>query len=214
MPTSRTLQAWCPRCGGRIHEHTADWRCARCDFKLPAFRDGQRRDIEDIEREVQNILDEIAAAKGAPAEKPQPAPADPLDPRQTPENNIGPATDNGALARFEPAYALLKAIQESQDRPYRRLKRFKREFTRTLTALTGISTPSDPLFDTNTYSSLADSAAAVPRNISITAWNETELKSPPFLFVGDIVDSLQYARYPDLRKRLLADQKLFRRPGT
>ena len=127
MPTSRTLQAWCPRCGGRIHEHTADWRCARCDFKLPAFRDGQRRDIEDIEREVQNILDEIAAAKGAPAEKPQPAPADPL-----------------VDSRHFPRYT-------SPDIP-----------------------------------------AATQAN--------------------DL--ALQYAHYPDLRKRLLADQKLFRRPGT
>ncbi|HOC54198.1 MAG TPA: topoisomerase C-terminal repeat-containing protein [Verrucomicrobiota bacterium] len=60
MGSSGILEVWCPQCGGPIHEHTGEWRCAKCDFKLPAFRNGQRRDAEDIEREVRNIAAEIA----------------------------------------------------------------------------------------------------------------------------------------------------------
>ena len=235
MAPPRILQAYCPQCGGRIQEHPADWRCARCDFKLSAFRSGERRDIEDVEREVQNIADEIAGAERTIATQVPFAPEDTQPVLAATETTPEPPRDHAALARLEPAYALLKTIQESRDGAKRRLKRFRREFIPTLTAIAGTADPKDPFFDNPDHSPLADSAAALLRCISIDAWNETELKHPPFPFIGDIVDSrtcprvpapdlrtateanqlaIQYARYPDLKKRLLADQRTIRKANT
>ena len=175
--------------------------------------------------EFVNLLEMVLPMAGAP------------EVRQRIEKNIQIGKNNLATATLEPAYALLKAIQDSRDDPRTRLKRFLRDFTKAIAAITddpaSSPKPGGSLRGTEAYSKLLDSAAVVLRGISVDAWNFVQLESPPldaWFLGGDIRTdlksircpdtatalaaielALKHAQAPDFRQRLLDDQNTMRR---
>ncbi|HVT04953.1 MAG TPA: hypothetical protein VHL58_16440 [Thermoanaerobaculia bacterium] len=120
-----------------------------------------------------------------------------IDLRQRIEKNIVTLTGNVSFKQLEPAYAVLSALQASTEHPSIRLQRFRTE------AASLIATFSESMRESEAYSELLDSAAIVLRGISLDSWNTHDDFG---LAVEATKVALHYARDPDLRGRLSADQ--------
>src|SRR5262249_24569602 len=125
-----------------------------------------------------------------------------IDLRQQIEKNISTLSGNLAFKKLEPAYALLKTLQESTAHPSSRLETFTRG---AMPAIDGAVAKLPPGSDD--ANELFDSAAIVLRGISLEAWN-THQDRTTAVAANEL--ALKLARGAELKARLLEDQATLR----
>jgi len=121
-----------------------------------------------------------------------------IDLRRQIEKNIGILTGNFTFKQLEPVYVILKALQDSGERPSVRLNRFVRE---AVPAISKISTGA--IAGTDDQAELVNAAAIVLRGIALASWN-THQDMPTALAATQL--ALEYARDKELKRRLDADE--------
>ena len=165
--------------------------------------------------------------------------ADSVEVRKRIEENIQIGKSNLKNQEHESFYAMLKSIQESKDSPSARLAKFKRGVIPALVKVTGISGFSEThgflSANTENFKELLDSAAIILRNISIDAWNQTEVVDlRPWYMRGmggirtDITRApapdkitaisandlaIKFAQSPNLKRRLAEDKATLQQAG-
>jgi hypothetical protein len=113
------------------------------------------------------------------------------------EENIAAWKRLASLKVLEPVFALLTAIQDSSEIPSVRLYRFRNQAIRAISkAIVGIVGSDD-------HWALVDSAAAVLRGVSLSAWNGHQ-DTPTALAANELAS--KYAHDTALRSRLIQDQ--------
>jgi hypothetical protein len=111
--------------------------------------------------------------------------------------NIATLTGNLTFKQLEPAYEILKAIQDSRELPSVRFERFRSE------AVPALAKASTGMAGSEKHTELWDGAASVLRDLSLASWNDHK-DLPTAVSAIDL--ALIYARSGDLRQRLIGDQ--------
>jgi hypothetical protein len=131
--------------------------------------------------------------------------ANSIELRQQIEKNIGVLSGFIADKKLEPAYALLKSIQDSKEHPRTRLERFTHEV---VNLLNGVSAGLP--HSSNSRNQLFDSAAIVLRGISLDAWNANQDRATA---VAANELAIKYAISSDLKQRVADDRATLQKLG-
>lgn len=131
--------------------------------------------------------------------------------REQIQKNIGILSGNIRSKELDSIYTLLKAIQEGNETPKVKLKRFEVEAAPTIAKaanVSGVSESFGPLAgDSEGTAELFDSAASILRGISVDAWNTHRDRVTA---ITAIELALNYARDGELRSRLTNDRATLR----